>query len=201
MTAEINLAESESRLGRRIAWLDLTRCIAITSVVLCHSIESSFYIYRDHLYFWNTLDTAAKLFDLTGIALGRLGVPLFFFITGALVLNKSMESAEDVRRFYRKNYLSLLITMEIWIVLWNLFLVAAGKWGMEVPEITVKSVLLNMLLVSRVETIMPPWYIPAILLIYALLPPIIIAVKKDPFQDGGIPSVPDYPLLFSSTNR
>ena len=43
----------------------------------------------------------------------RYGVPLFLMITGALILRKRFETAEDVRRFYRHNWLSLLITSEI----------------------------------------------------------------------------------------
>ena len=179
----------EEKIDNRIGWLDETRCIAILSVIFCHSVECSFYIYRDHLEYWNTLDLFSKLFDSFGMAIGRLGVPLFFFITGALVLSKKLDSDEGLKSFYRKNFLSLFITMEIWIVIWNLFLIGFGNIGGDVQEVTLRTFLQNIFLLTQVDTIMPAWYVPVILFIYAMLPVLIISVKHIPFKVACIPLI------------
>ena len=167
--------------------MDLTRAIAIISVVLCHSVEFYFYVYRDHSFFWNTIDLSLKLFDCIGITLGRVGVPLFFLLTGALVLKKTMDSSDSIRKFYKKNYLSLLITMELWIIIWNLWLIFYRYEGGETDIVTVKTIVEDILLVKVVDTIMPSWYVPVILFIYLLLPFFIIGVKKLDFSIAIIP--------------
>ena len=71
---------NSNQAGRgRIVSFDVIRLIAISCVVLCHSVET---VYK-----------ASNLSLGYGLAhyLGRLGVPLFLFLTGALIINKEFD--------------------------------------------------------------------------------------------------------------
>ena len=74
---------------RRIKWVDLARSVAITCVVLCHAIEHTYQLTPQAL---TTMSDSSKLIALTGFSIGRLGVPLFLFITGYLLLDRQYDS-------------------------------------------------------------------------------------------------------------
>ena len=89
----------------RIVSFDVIRLIAISCVVLCHSVET---VYKtDHL---------SLGYGVTHY-LGRLGVPLFLFLTGALLINKEFDSG-SIKRFFSHNWLGLVITSEVWILVY-----------------------------------------------------------------------------------
>ena len=78
--------------------LDFIRAIAILCVVFCHSIESVYYMFQDRTILYSNISTVSKIFDLTGITLGRLGVPLFLFITGILISKKDFSKKENIKK-------------------------------------------------------------------------------------------------------
>lgn len=82
---------------------DLIRTFAILSVVFCHSIESVYYIFQDRAILYQNISVFSKIFDLTGITIGRLGVPMFLFLTGALLGSKTFNNNGDIKKFYKKN--------------------------------------------------------------------------------------------------
>ena len=170
-------------MKKRNQLLDFLRAFAIISVVFCHSIEAYYYLYQDRLVLWSMLSTRSKFLDIIGITIGRLGVPLFLFLTGILSTTKDYSNLDNVKTFYKKNYLSLFITLEIWVVLWNVFFIIIGKSGVEVPQITIIGVLENVLLFKTVNSILPGWYVPMILGLYLFLPFISIIIKKYNFKD------------------
>lgn len=90
---------------------DFIRAFAIISVVFCHSIESVYYIFQDRSILYSGLSFESKMFDLLGITFGRLGVPLFLFLTGALLGRKNYDNKDDVKNFYKNKFLPLLITL------------------------------------------------------------------------------------------
>ena len=109
-----NLVEKKNR----IIYLDIARTLAIFLVVLCHATEG---IYKMSLEEWSVLSIQSKIFRTSLFTLGRLGVPLFLFISGKLVLSKKIENTEDCLNFYKKNLIPLLLATEIWIVIYNIF--------------------------------------------------------------------------------
>ena len=72
---------------RRIE-LDIARTIAIICVVLCHASEA---IYKPNSNMWGTLSDQSKLFFIIVFTIGRIGVPIFIFLTGTLILNKKFQ--------------------------------------------------------------------------------------------------------------
>lgn len=92
---------------RRLEYLDIARTFAIISVVLCHAVEL---VYQMKLKGLTILRFQSQLFRLISFTFGRLGVPIFLFITGTLILNKKIGNDESCKKFYIKNLLPLLIT-------------------------------------------------------------------------------------------
>lgn len=143
--------------NKRILYFDILRSLAILFVILCHCVENAY----PNL---SNLSNQSQLFRIIMFTIGRLGVPIFFFLTGALILKKNFNNDDDVRRFYKHNLLSLLITVEIWIILYNIFNFVMYK------EFSLKNLIFNMLLFSQCNNMVHMWYMPVILGIYLALP-------------------------------
>lgn len=68
-------------MDKRIGWLEVTRFIAILMVLIIHNVDEGVYklgLENDNQWY------VAQFFHL----IGRLGVPLFFMITGSLLIPK-----------------------------------------------------------------------------------------------------------------
>ena len=102
----------------RLNWLDLVRCIAILCVVMCHVIEGD--IYNFDLGYMQSVGFASQAFAFVMFSMGRIGVPLFLLSTGYLLLNRTYDDAQ-CRGFWKNKGLGLLVAVEVWIVIYNLF--------------------------------------------------------------------------------
>lgn len=83
--------------SNRNATVDIIRIIAVCLIVLVHAVENS-----------GLSDTAPRIVYLLIYAFSRIGVPLFFMISGWLLLTKKYDP-ESTKRFYLKNVLPLII--------------------------------------------------------------------------------------------
>ena len=72
---------SKALVKERIQKFDIARTFAILCVVLCHSVEAA---YSNVAY--KQLSNISQIFRIVFFTLGRLGVPIFLFLTGALIL-------------------------------------------------------------------------------------------------------------------
>ena len=116
----ISGCEKKHKMNNRIYWLDICRSIAIASVVLCHVVENVYPLTLDYM---EKIDIYTKLFIFSMFTVGRLGVPLFLFITGYLLLKGEMQyGSEECLYFWKNKLVTLLGTTEIWIVIYNIFL-------------------------------------------------------------------------------
>lgn len=149
--------------------LDFIRSIAIICVVLTHSTETAYSgidvsiatgLSKLHLFCAITLHT-----------IGRLGVPLFFFLTGYLLLDRNYESKEKRLHFYKSNLLPLIITSEIWGVIYYAYCVLFLHMPFSFDKL-----LKEVLMIDKFEGAQF-WYIPQIVGIYLFLPAISIALK------------------------
>lgn len=109
--------DNQLRKNERIQSLDIARTFAILCVVLCHCVEHA---YTGTSY--SDLSNVSQIFRIVFFTIGRLGVPIFLFLSGALILKKQIETDEEVLMFYKKNLIPLLIAIEIWNILYNLFI-------------------------------------------------------------------------------
>lgn len=99
---EYNLSEKPSE---KILYLEVIRIIAIFSVILLHCNSQ---------FFTNANMFESKTWWLTNLinAISRFGVPLFFMISGYLLL--SSKTADHIELFYRKRFLKILPPFLIW---------------------------------------------------------------------------------------
>lgn len=149
----------------RIAQLDYARAIAIALVAVCHCSELASHVAMTQ----QTLLTQLMFSVL--FPLGRFGVPLFLFLTGALILGKDFSEADAVSKFYRRNLLPLFLTVEVWNCLYWAF--ASMQQGAFEP---VK--LLKYLLFLEQPPVINIWYMPMILGMYLALPFVAVVVQK-----------------------
>lgn len=151
-------------MNKRVFSYDILRSIAILLVVLCHSVEST---YTDVL----VLSNKSQIFRIVTFTFGRLGVPIFLFLTGALILNKKFDSDDDIKKFYKHNLLSLFITVEIWIVIYSIF------YQLLYHNFNLELFIRNIFFDKKFD--MPNmWYMPMIIGIYVALPFLSKIIKK-----------------------
>ena len=83
-----------------------------------------------------------------------------------------METADDVKRFYRHNLWELFITTEIWyfIMYWFIFFedISTGYWEEGLTG-TLLGCVKTMLFLDQI-TMGSMWYMPMILCLYATIP-------------------------------
>ena len=99
-------------IKKRILNFDFARTLAIIFVVMSHSIET---IYINSP---NTLTFRSNLLESILFFISRLGVPLFLFLTGSLIIKKEFKNKEDINKFYKTNLLPLFISTEIFNIIY-----------------------------------------------------------------------------------
>lgn len=151
-------------------YLDFVRAIAILLVVVNHSIEHVFPFYSGSEFF--EVSCVGQFFQFSMFTLGRLGVPLFFMLTGYLLVARQYDTRSKILNFYKKNLLGLYVLWCVWIVLYNVFL-----YYYDDSSIVLKDLLLECLLIKAVP-LMHSWYMRDILLIYVFLPFLSIVLNK-----------------------
>lgn len=150
--------------SNRIAILDYVRAIAIACVVLCHSAEHSFPLVVAPSHF------ALILYSIL-FAFGRIGVPLFLFLTGALVLNKKFSSSSDVIGFYKSNLVPLLVASWLWTVIYLVISIATGNQFSPIS-------IIKILLFLDESPLTHFWYLPMIIGVYIALPFVSVVVNQ-----------------------
>ena len=178
----------QPQTDKRQYYLDILRAVAIISITLNHAVNRSYANYSGQMAEFYSIPLWSTMLKTVVTVFSKIGVPLFMMITGVLIMNKKMDSKEDIKRFYRHNLLSLLITTEIWYVLIYWYLVFFGNnnilenrgiWG------TIGGMFETMLFQNQV-TFDSLWYMPVIMCIYTTIPFVILAKNK---LSGGKASV------------
>src|SRR5512142_395126 len=100
-----------------VYWADLMRVLAIYLVVVIHTSGQL-------TGAWGKISLAQWLMaDIYG-GIARVGVPLFFMLSGFLLLPRT----ESLRDFYRKRVLKIVIPFVVWSVIY-ISIDCAGKPG------------------------------------------------------------------------
>lgn len=153
---------------KHIEWIDFARSIAIICVVICHATEA---VYRLNYEGMQKLSEQSKIFALTAFTIGRTGVPIFIFISGYLLLIRQYDDEKCIK-FWKNNLLPLLLTAEVWIVLYNIFSCIFNKTSLDFQEL-----IKNMLFVKRIS-FGHFWYIPMVIGIYIFIPFVANAINR-----------------------
>lgn len=153
----------------RQPWLDMLRMIAILSVVLCHCVEG---IYSFDANSIQALGTGNRVFAIMMYTLGRVGgVPFFLMLTGYLLFDREYDTQTSIH-FWKRNWLQLLICTEVWIVLYELFLLVWQKQPIPLGY------LVRAMLFLEPSSMYHMWYLPMLLGFYALIPIVAAGLSK-----------------------
>ena len=155
----------ERKLKKRIVSLDVTRALAIFFVVLCHAVEP---IYTYGI----PPNNSSKIISILAFTVGRIGVPLFLFLTGALILKKQINDDKGVLHFYKKSLLPLIIVNIVWVLIYSIFFTLSGRSD----EVTIDAIIKEIFLVKTVP-LPNMWYMPIIIGMYIGLPFVAKIVK------------------------
>lgn len=98
---------SETIKKEPVYWVDLTRVIAIFLVVMIHVIENI--INRWNEYPAN-VQNIANMYD----SLTRMSVPLFFMVSGWLLLPKN----ESIKDFFSKRFVKVIFPFAVWSLIY-----------------------------------------------------------------------------------
>ena len=172
--------QEKTLTGGRSYYLDIARTIAIISISLNHAVNRTYDNYFGQMEEFLESSYLSSLLKSVVTVFSHLGVPLFLMISGALLLHKRMETADDVKRFYRHNLLELFITAEIWyfIMYWFIFFedISTGYWEEGLAG-TLLGCVKTMLFLDQI-TMGSMWYMPMILCLYTTIPFAAMLVKK-----------------------
>ncbi|HIE35116.1 MAG TPA: hypothetical protein EYP79_02825 [Campylobacterales bacterium] len=106
----------------RIIWIDLIKVFAIFSIVVLHSAAPILYQYgRIDNTFWHT----GNVYDSTV----RMAVPLFFILTGTLLLGKTIQSTT---LFLKKRIGRIILPLIFWSILYTLFNIYALNKNLDI---------------------------------------------------------------------
>lgn len=156
---------------------DMIRTIAIMLVVLCHCIEK---IYFEFDYF--KISGTSRFFRIITSTIARLGVPLFLCLTGALILKKEFNDEKDVFKFYKKKLLPLIVTYELWNIIYSVFIyIDTGVF--KHTDLIQELIFVKNIPVANI------WYMPMIIGMYIGLPFLSMIIKKMNFKVIKIPFI------------
>ncbi len=150
----------EQSRAERIGWLDTARAFAILMVLLVHAAENLYVMNPARL---NGMSLASSTFAVIAFTAGRLGVPVFLFLTGYLLLDRNFDE-RACRKFWKKNWLGMLITTEVWIVIYDIFLPLAHFAPFQKLGFIEDVLLIHQVRMGHM------WYMPMIIGLYICIP-------------------------------
>ena len=112
-------------MKQRILYLDFLRCLAICFVVVLHSIAST--LVNPEFYQCSTWYLCMLINPFV-----RTGVPLFFMISGYLLIRRP--NTEHIGDFYRHNIPKLVIPLTAWSLIYYAHEVISGQHSIEIKQ-------------------------------------------------------------------
>lgn len=168
---------------RKMPWINVVRAVAALVVVMVHSAAP--YLYVDFGVKWWT----GNIFD----SLSRIGVPLFFMITGAVFLHKD----EPQMIFYKKRASRILFPLLFWSLIYYLYVNLYVNDGIFDIVIFIQKLFSN-------DIHYHLWNLYAFILIYLMVPILRKVVKHIPVNyilfyaivSGLIPTVSKWLVVY-----
>ena len=127
----------------RIFYLDEIRALAILLVVLVHVAQ----------FYPTTIESLTTLTSLSYVSVGRIGVPLFFMLSGALLINKEY----TLSNFFKKRLVRVIVPAVFWSLIGLLIFILTN--GYDYNSIALWA-----------STFQFPWFVYAIIGIYLMVP-------------------------------
>jgi len=147
-------------LFNRIIWIDLIRVCAMFFVVFLHSAAPILYkIGKIDFSYW----MIGNIYD----SMVRMAVPLFFMVSGVLLLN---QKEEPLLVFFKKRFLKVVIPLIAWSFIYIIF----KKYGLHQNVNILKDMIASF---NRPEYY-HLWFLYTIIGIYLILPILKIFIKN-----------------------
>lgn len=147
-------------MRNRIIWLDLVKVFAIFSVVFLHSTTPILGQFgKIDMTYWHI----GNAYD----SMVRMAVPLFFMVTGALLLNRK---EEHLSIFFRKRFLKVAIPLIAWSFIYIMFRKYALHEDLNITKLFLSS------FVWKVYYHL--WFLYTIIGIYLFIPILKVFVKN-----------------------
>ena len=162
------IVESNNHKKMRVYQLDWIRTAAIACVILCHVTEL---VYGGDALSFASMPIRSRLVAFSFFCIGRLGVPLFLFLSGYLLLKKEY-NIEGVKHFYKNNLLPLLFIWMLWSVFYNVYNFAVRGIPLSFEEIASNVFFLKMVDMPH------SWYMPMIIGLYIFIPYVANILQK-----------------------
>lgn len=147
--------------NKKIFYIDFLRSFAIIMVLALHSISGYIVVPK---YYGSTSWYVYLVIN----AISRTGVPVFFMISGYLMLNSDL--SRDLRSFYKRRIPRLLIPLAAWNIIYFVF-----GWAVSGKELSLGR-FMGDILNSGTEYHL--WYLYTLIGLYLLVPFIKIIVDK-----------------------
>ena len=189
----------EQKKTSRHLYLDAARCFAVLIVALNHEFNRTWDYYHHVPEEYAGIGKLSTLLKAALTVASHLGVPLFLMITGALLLRRRFKTKEDLRHFFRHNWLRLLITAEIWFFLgfwFQVLLNPANHLAEEGYAAVLRGLIKTLLFVDQVR-FDSMWYVPMILTVYLMIPLFAVFLRQKPLR----PALLTAALLFACFRR
>lgn len=158
-----------SQAVQRLKKLDILRIFAISVVIMAHGLNR---VYTFTPKATSTIALKSLLFGTTLRVLGGQSIPIFFMLTGYLILGREFKTKEDIFGFWKKKLLPLVVCYEIWLLIYQLFDVFILKNKFNV----IKYIYGIFGMSKSVMSLM--WYMPYIIGIYFVIPFLSILVHN-----------------------
>lgn len=141
---------------KRILYLDMVRSTAIILVVIGHMTRLFSYDFYSWLF-------CSSIFSLT-----RIGVPLFFTVSGALLLTRKYE----VKRFLEKRFKRVFLPFLFWIIVY--IVVGVLYWHF---DLTITYVINTAFGVGDYSALF--WFIWSLIGVYLLIPVVSSFIREE----------------------
>lgn len=196
-------------MKKRKKWLDVSRTFAVIAIVSNHAVSRVFDNGIDQYSEFVRQPWLSQLFKAIITTFSWLGVPIFLMITGALMIGRKYESKDDIKKFYKKSWLPLLIVTEVWSFFGYIFITIQNSVPFNFEWIF--GLLKTMLFIDKVEFGLM-WYMNMIICLYPLIPIFSVFIKRFslkqirvPFFIGLwmgfiFPTISKYVYIFTDTN-
>lgn len=170
---------------RRVLAYDCARVFAIISISLNHAVKRVYENYHGTQEEAALLPLWEELFKAGVTVFSRYGVCIFLMLTGALILSKKFETSDDLKRFFKHNWLRLLIAVEIWQCIYfffNVFWNPSADFSQfsmrEMAALFVGNLLFMEFDVNVNLSLGLMWYMYMIIPLYTVLPIIAVFIHK-----------------------
>lgn len=140
-------------MKKRLDYLDGLRIFAILSIILLHVLLTFRYKYFPISKNYYTLYTILDSFT-------RMGVPIFFMLSGALMLSKKEE--KNYITYFKKRIIKLVIAYYLFSIIYLLYDIKINHVS------TTPFIAMEWITSSYVKHHL--WYLPVIIMIYLLIP-------------------------------